>query len=86
VTAGAGILPVVSTERVALPLGVADQTVFRVDITVEKLVLGVVPLVPEFPPAALFEDYHRKSRGRQLLGHDASGGPGTDDDEINLFL
>src|SRR6185436_3241838 len=34
-------------------------------------------------PGALLEDDHCKAGGRELLGHDATGGTGTDDDEIH---
>ena len=71
---------------VGLPTAVARQAVLPGGVPIEQLVLGVILLVPVLPPPPLLQHHHRKAGHRQLLGHDAPGGPGPDDDEVNLTV
>ena len=80
-----GLFLIVPAKGVRLPHGIGHQTIrgaWRVHI--EELVLVVVLFVPVRARAALLQHHHRKAGHRQLLGHDAPGGSGTDDDKINF--
>ena len=81
---GDGLLLLGPAESVPLLGGVGHQAIFGAGVVVQPLILGVILLVAVFSPAALLEDDHREAGHRQLFGHDAPGGSGPDDDEINL--
>ena len=69
--------------RAALLHRVAHQPVVIAQITIQPFVFVVFVLASVLPPASLLQDHNRKSGHRQLLGHDPSGGSGTDDNEID---
>jgi hypothetical protein len=71
-------------EGVPLARGIGHQAIFRAGIVVQPFVLRVILLVPVLAPAALLQNNDGKSGHGQLLGHDAAGSAGSDNNEINL--
>ena len=84
VSAGHGFLLVIAAEGIALARGVAHQTVVVAEIELQPLVFVVFVLAAVLAPASLLQHDHRKTGNRQLFGHDAAAGAGSDDDEVDF--
>ncbi len=71
-------------EGVALLLGITHQAIVIAKIPLQPLVLVVLLLAAELSPTALLQDDHGKAGRRQLFRHNAAGGSGADDNEVNV--
>jgi hypothetical protein len=85
VVAGRGFLARIAAEGVLLDLGIGQQHVVFRRKAVAEFVLAVVLLMAIGAPGPLLHHNDAEAGLRQLLGHHAAGGAGTDDHEIHFF-
>src|SRR5688572_5207376 len=84
VSARRGLLFVVPAKCVALPCGIAHQPIGLGLIAIQPFVFVVLVVAAVLAPTALLEHDDGEAGLRELLGHDAARGAGTNDDEIDL--